>query len=138
LGSAFNNGLYSQVNKDLRRVLGQPESAPWSRAYCGAGEINACRTALWESLSQGALDLESEFSSPNVADWKRTISDDAVVHSAVGVTKDSAIHWITGAAFQQVVQIKRSGGCHHGDGNGTITGRRGGSASFHFHADKCN
>jgi hypothetical protein len=37
LGSAFNNGMYGHVNKDLRRVLGHTVADPWSRAYCGNG-----------------------------------------------------------------------------------------------------
>jgi acyl-homoserine lactone acylase PvdQ len=61
LGSAFNGAFYAHVNKDLRRVLGLPQSDPWSRAYCGGGNLAACRAALWDSLEQAAADLEQEF-----------------------------------------------------------------------------
>jgi hypothetical protein len=110
LGSAFNDGLYSHVNKDLRRVLGQPVADPWSRAYCGNGALAACRAALWASLETAAADLEAEFGSPNVADWKRAIADEDVRHTAVGVVSVPAIHWINRPTFQQVVQIE-TGAC---------------------------
>lgn len=105
-GSAFNGGVYSQVNKDLRQVLGRPVQGPWSRTYCGNGNLAACRTALWGALEQAAADLEAEFGSASVADWKRAIADDDVRHSAVGITTVPAIHWINRPTFQQVVQLE--------------------------------
>jgi acyl-homoserine lactone acylase PvdQ len=105
-GSAFNGGFYGQVQKDLRQVLGLPVQDPWSRTYCGAGNLAACRTALWEAMEDAAADLEAAFGSPNVADWKRAIADDDVRHSAVGITAVPAIHWINRPTFQQVVQLE--------------------------------
>jgi hypothetical protein len=110
IGSAFNDGFYSHVNKDLRQVLGQPVVDPWSRTYCGGGVLATCRAALWAALEQAADDLEAEFGSPNVADWKRAIADEDVRQTAVGVTTVPAIHWINRPTFQQVVQIE-SGAC---------------------------
>ncbi len=104
-GSAFQDGLYGHVNHDLRQVLGQPVAAPWSRTYCGGGALTACRTALWDSLSQAAVDLEAEFSDPDVPDWRRAMAYEDVRHTAVGVTGVEAIHWINRPTFQQVVQI---------------------------------
>jgi hypothetical protein len=118
-GSAFNGGVYSQVNKDLRQVLGHTVLAPWSRTYCGNGNLAACRTALWGALEQAAADLEAEFGSANVADWKRAIADDDVRHQAVGISGVPAINWINRPTFQQVVQLEPGAcgatpvaGCH--------------------------
>jgi hypothetical protein len=118
-GSAFNGGVYSQVNKDLRQVLGHPVLSPWSRTYCGNGNLAACRTALWGALEQAAADLTTEFGSPNVADWKRAMVDDEVRHQAVGISAVPAIPWINRPTFQQVVQLEPGAcgvapatGCH--------------------------
>ncbi len=105
-GSAFNGGFYSQVQKDLRQVLGLPVQDAWSRTYCGNGNLADCRTALWAALEQAAADLEAAFGSPNVADWKRAIVDDDVRHQAVGISAVPAIHWINRPTFQQVVQLE--------------------------------
>jgi acyl-homoserine lactone acylase PvdQ len=107
-GSAFNHGMYGQVNKDLRRVLGRPQLAPWSRAYCGAGNPVACRAALWDSLAQAAADLQAEFGDPNVANWRRAMDYEDVRHTAAGVAAAPPIHWINRPTFQQVVQIGNS------------------------------
>jgi hypothetical protein len=115
VGSAFQDGVYSHVNKDLRRVLGLPVVAPWSRKYCGHGNVPACRATLWASLSQAAADLEAEFGSPAVADWRRQVADEDVRHVAAGVTTVPAIHWINRPTFQQVVEVgipvPTAGGC---------------------------
>ena len=105
IGSAFDDAFYSHVNKDLRRVLALAQSDPWSRIYCGSGVLADCRNDLWAAMSEAAGDLETEFASPNVADWKRQIVDEDVRQSAVGITTVPAIHWINRPTFQQVVQI---------------------------------
>lgn len=105
IGSGFDNGMYGHVNKDLRQVLGRPVVDPWSRTYCGSGDVNACRAALWASLGQAAADLQSEFGSANVADWRRAIADEDIRHTTVGVTGVPAIEWINRPTFQQVVQL---------------------------------
>jgi hypothetical protein len=125
-GSAFNGGAYSQVNKDLRQVLGQPVLGAWSRTYCGNGNLADCRTALWGALEQAAADLEAEFGSAAVGDWKRAIADDDVRHSAVGITAVPAIHWINRPTFQQVVQIE-TGACGAAPGAGCKAAGAGGS-----------
>ncbi len=104
-GSAFQDGLYGHVNQDLRQVLGLPVGDAWSRTYCGGGVLTTCQQGLWDSLSQAAADLESEFADPNVGSWQRAIAYEDVQHSAVGVTNVEAIHWINRPTFQQVVQI---------------------------------
>ena len=105
VGSAFQDALYSHVNKDLRQVLGSPVVDPWSRTYCGGGVLAACRAALWGAMSQAAADLQAEFGSANVADWQRQLADEDVRHVTVGVTGVPAIHWINRPTFQQVVQL---------------------------------
>src|SRR5438094_290196 len=110
IGSAFDDAFYSHPNKDLRQVLGLAVTDPWSRTYCGSGVLADCRTALWNAMSQAAADLETEFMSPNVADWKRQIADEDIRHVAVGVTTVPAIEWVNRPTFQQVVQIAQ-GAC---------------------------
>src|SRR5262249_13187035 len=78
---------------------------PWSRTYCGNGVLADCRTALWQAMGQAAADLEAEFMSPNVVDWKRQVADDQIEHTTVGITGVHPIHWINRPTFQQVEQL---------------------------------
>jgi acyl-homoserine lactone acylase PvdQ len=129
-GSAFNGGFFSHVNKDLRQVLGLPVTAPWSRTYCGGGDLGACRAALWESLEQAAADLEAEFGSPRVGDWKRDMSYEDVRHQPVGVTSVPAIHWINRPTFQQVVQVGERITVARSFGAGALGAAGGGRIQF--------
>ncbi len=104
IGSSFQDGLYGHVKKDLTRVLGLPQQGAFSRAYCGGGVLAACRDALWTSLDAAAADLEAEFSSPNVADWRRQVADEDIRHVPAGITNVPAIAWQNRPTFQQVVQ----------------------------------
>jgi acyl-homoserine lactone acylase PvdQ len=105
IGSSFQDGLYGHLRKDLTRVLGLPQQGAFSRAYCGGGVLAACRDALWSALGQAAADLQAEFGSPNVADWRRQVADEDIHHVAAGVTTVPAIAWQNRPTFQQVVQV---------------------------------
>lgn len=63
LGSAYQSGLYSHVNKDLRMVLGKKVRGDFSRIYCGKGRLGRCRTKLGGSLDKAVQALVEEFGS---------------------------------------------------------------------------
>ncbi len=50
----------SLVDKDLRALLGQPVDGPFGVAYCGAGDIDACRDALWEAIDATVAGIAAE------------------------------------------------------------------------------
>jgi hypothetical protein len=79
---------------------------PWPRTYCGGGVLSACHDALWNAMSQAAADLQAEFGSANVADWKRQIADETIRHTTVGITGVPEINWQNRPTFQQVVQLR--------------------------------
>ncbi|MBW3661801.1 MAG: penicillin acylase family protein [Actinobacteria bacterium] len=105
VGSAFQDASYTHVHKDLRQLLGEVTVSPWSRSYCGQGDLGTCRDNLWQSLSATMAALEDEFGSGSVDDWDRTIADDAVVHRTLGLAAVDDIHWVNRPTFQQVVQL---------------------------------
>ncbi|HEX9888726.1 MAG TPA: penicillin acylase family protein [Nitriliruptorales bacterium] len=108
VGSAFQDASYAHVHKDLRQLLAQVTVSPWSRTYCGQGDVGTCRTNLWGSLSATMAALETEFGSASVEDWERTIEDDEVRHVTLGLAAVDAIHWVNRPTLQQVVQLPAS------------------------------
>ncbi|MEA2125975.1 MAG: hypothetical protein QOI80_2757, partial [Solirubrobacteraceae bacterium] len=50
LGSAYQEGFYGYVAKDLRGVLHRTQRQPYARAFCGGGRLASCRRALLASL----------------------------------------------------------------------------------------
>ncbi len=50
----------SLVDKDLRALLGQPVDGPFQVSYCGAGDIDTCRDALWAVIERTATEIAAE------------------------------------------------------------------------------
>jgi acyl-homoserine lactone acylase PvdQ len=106
LGSAYQDGWYGYVNKDLRRVLGDPVQGPLSRAYCGNGNLNNCRFLLVAALLD-ALKVPKE---QLYTDSGCTAGDqpcfDAVRFRAIGGVTVPSIPWINRPTFQQAVEVQ--------------------------------
>ncbi|HEY6759836.1 MAG TPA: penicillin acylase family protein [Baekduia sp.] len=52
LGSAYQEGWYGYVKKDLKDLLGEPVQEPYARTFCGGGDLATCRDALRQSLKE--------------------------------------------------------------------------------------
>jgi hypothetical protein len=50
----------SFVDKDLRTILGQPVEGEFNVAYCGAGDLDECRAALWLALDDAVNAVAAE------------------------------------------------------------------------------
>ncbi|MCB0965456.1 MAG: penicillin acylase family protein [Ilumatobacter sp.] len=58
----------SIVDKDLRNLLGQDVEGPFEVQYCGAGDLDACRDALWGAVAAVADELAAEY-GPDTSTW---------------------------------------------------------------------
>ncbi len=105
VGSAFIGGAYSHLNKDLRQVLDLPVQDPWHQTYCGKGDLEKCRSALWHALDQAADDLQEEYGSAEVKDWVYDKSRDHIQSQSLGVMATPDMDWVNRPTFQQVVQV---------------------------------
>ncbi|PTX64287.1 penicillin amidase [Melghirimyces profundicolus] len=105
VGSAFIEGVYSHLHKDLRQVLKEPVEDPWHRTYCGDGDLAACREDLWNALSKTSEELAKEYGSERVEDWVYDPSRDAIRQEAVGLVSAPDMAWVNRPTFQQVVQV---------------------------------
>jgi acyl-homoserine lactone acylase PvdQ len=105
LGSAYQDGWYGYVNKDLRRILGQSEQGQFSRVYCGNGSLAQCRAALLSSL-QAALQVPKEqlYQDSGCTDGDETCFDE-VRFRAIGAITVPPLPWINRPTYQQVVQV---------------------------------
>jgi acyl-homoserine lactone acylase PvdQ len=107
LGSAYQDGWYGYVRKDLMSVLGRRVRGPYSRRYCGRGSLKRCRRALRRSL--GAA-LKVPGTEVYTGDPKCTSGDqwcfDSVWFRAVGGATQPLIHWINRPTFQQANEIQ--------------------------------
>jgi hypothetical protein len=106
LGSAYQDGWYGYVNKDLRSVLGQPVQQPFSRKYCGGGVLSNCRLLLTAAL----LDALNVTKAQLYTDSGCTAGDqacfDAVRFRPIGAVTVPPIPWINRPTFQQAVEVQ--------------------------------
>jgi acyl-homoserine lactone acylase PvdQ len=111
LGSAYQDGWYGYASKDLRTVLGQKVSGPYSRVYCGGGKLARCRTALVASLKAalGQDDPAKVYGGDAVCQKAGRDGDqkcfDSVMMRPLGAVTQPLIDWINRPTFQQAVEI---------------------------------
>jgi len=105
-GSAFQSGLYSHVNKDLRTVLGMRVRGKFSRIYCGKGSLKRCRAALTKSLDTAVKSLEEKFGA-DPATWDANEEADQIDYTAVGLQDQPNMQWQNRPTFQQILEFKQ-------------------------------
>jgi acyl-homoserine lactone acylase PvdQ len=118
VGSAYNISSYGYVQKDLRDALGVSVGGPYSRVYCGNGNLGACRTALLNSLNDAlAHDSDAELypqdplpAPPNQHGCQKGTNaqarNDKICFMAVGAITQPNIPWQNRPTFQQAVEVQ--------------------------------
>jgi acyl-homoserine lactone acylase PvdQ len=104
-GSAYGSGWYGYVDKDLRRLLGERVRDPYSRRYCGNGNLAACRASLWIAL-RGAADALAGAQGPNPAIWRADANPERIVFRPGLLGPSNTMRWTNRPTFQQVVSFK--------------------------------
>ena len=101
-GSAYYDGWYTYVEKDLRRLLARPVAGPFVTAFCGNGVLASCASSLWAAIDQAAAELEaSQGSDPST--WRADATAERIRFSP-GILPDS-MRWANRPTFQQVVSF---------------------------------
>ncbi|BCB83417.1 penicillin acylase [Phytohabitans suffuscus] len=105
-GSAFQYGWWGYVDKDIRRVLGDPVQGGLGRAYCGNGALAACRTVLLDTLRAAAAQPASTvYPGDDHCSAGDQWCADAIVQSPLGGITSPVIAWQNRPTYQQVVSF---------------------------------
>lgn len=105
-GSSYGSGWYGYVEKDLRSVLGRPVKAPYSRRYCGNGDLAACRDSLSGVLQKVTQDLAAA-QGDDPAAWRADASAERLTFKPGLLTQ--TMRWANRPTFQQVGQYTGHG-----------------------------
>jgi acyl-homoserine lactone acylase PvdQ len=107
LGSAYQEGFYGYVLKDLKRVLERPVAQKYAAAFCGRGKLAACRKALESSL-KSALGEKATDTYPADAACKAGDQPclDSVRFRPLGGVTQPLIPWINRPTYQQAVEVQ--------------------------------
>jgi acyl-homoserine lactone acylase PvdQ len=105
-GSAFQNGWWGFVQRDLRKVLGDPVTTPQPVTYCGGGSLSDCRTVLADSL-KAAVQVPAATTYPATADCAAgdQFCADQIVHQPMGGITQDRMAWVNRPTYQQVVEF---------------------------------
>ena len=101
-GGAFGAGWYGYVDKDLRSLLGRPVRGAFSRRYCGAGVLAACRESLWAAIDAAAAELEAK-QGPTPSAWRADATAERIRFTS-GILPDT-MRWTNRPTFQQLMSF---------------------------------
>lgn len=105
-GSAYLEGWYGHLKKDLDRLLGSPVNSWFSRQYCGNGVLAACRAALLASLDASIATLETKFGGDPTT-WDANEAGDKIKFSGLDLTGPGPMAWQNRPTFQQVLEFQK-------------------------------
>jgi Penicillin amidase len=107
LGSAYIEGWYGYVQKDLRTMLGKKVKGRYSRKYCGKGRKGSCRKSLLAALKDAlAHDSDAElYPEGPCGGMDAQGCHDAIDYRATGAVTQPPQPWVNRPTFQQAVQI---------------------------------
>jgi acyl-homoserine lactone acylase PvdQ len=101
-GSAYQDGWYGYVEKDLRRLLGRTVRGPYETQFCGAGNLDSCRESLWSALEQ-ACDLLQAKQGVEPTAWRADARPERIGFTT-GLIRDT-MAWTNRPTFQQVMSF---------------------------------
>lgn len=105
-GSAFQSGWWGFVQRDLRKVLGDPVKTAQPVTYCGGGSLAACRSVLTDSLL-AATKVPATTTYPATGDCAAgdQYCADQIVHQPMGGITQDRIAWVNRPTYQQVIEF---------------------------------
>jgi acyl-homoserine lactone acylase PvdQ len=101
-GSAYQDGWYGYVSKDLRDVGAGDVKAPYANRYCGGGAAATCAQGLWAALDAAG----NELATVQGADPTRWHSDATAerIHFAPGILP-LTMRWTNRPTYQQLLSF---------------------------------
>jgi acyl-homoserine lactone acylase PvdQ len=101
VGSAYQEGWYGYVDKDLRTLLDQKVRGRLRSRFCGGGDLAACRASLWAALDAAGAQLESA-QGPDPATWSANALPERIRFEP-GLFLRLTMRWTNRPTFQQVI-----------------------------------
>ncbi len=101
-GSAYQDGWYGYVEKDLRRLLRLTVRDPYKTQFCGAGNLESCRESLWRALEQ-ACDILQAKQGVDPTTWRGDARPERITFTT-GLIPDT-MAWTNRPTFQQVMSF---------------------------------
>jgi acyl-homoserine lactone acylase PvdQ len=102
-GGQFD-GWHMYMDKDLRTQLGDNVRGPFANRYCGGGDLNVCRAALWAALEAAGVELEAA-QGPDPNAWRADANRERISFLP-GLLTDTIRYTNRPSGIQQVIEFK--------------------------------
>jgi acyl-homoserine lactone acylase PvdQ len=112
IGSAYQDGWWGYISKDLRAVLGKRVRGRYSRGYCGGGTLERCRNQLRASLQRAAAGSQPArlYGDDEICNDAGRPADqkcfDSIRFRPLGAVTQPLIDWQNRPTFQQAVEVQ--------------------------------
>jgi acyl-homoserine lactone acylase PvdQ len=93
----------SYVDKDLRKLLGDPVEGPFNLSYCGGGNLQACRDSLWQAIHDAADATATQLGQPEPGLWSKPAQTTGFVPNIL----PNQFPTTNRPTFQQVLELER-------------------------------
>jgi acyl-homoserine lactone acylase PvdQ len=99
-----SSGWFSYLSKDLRTLLGEPVRGRYANRYCGNGDPNVCRAALWAALEATGVDLEAAQGSDPGA-WRADANAERIAFLPGGLLPYTLRYTNRPTGIQQIIEF---------------------------------
>jgi hypothetical protein len=104
IGGGYTGGRINQVDKDLRQLTGTQFKTPFKTKFCGAGDLAACRAALWATFEATGVELATAQGSEDPATWTSDANAERI-HFAPGIFTTTIRFTNRPSGIQQVISF---------------------------------
>jgi acyl-homoserine lactone acylase PvdQ len=101
-GSAYIDGWYGYLQKDLSTVLGNTVKAPFANRYCGGGDAATCARSLWTAIDAAGNELAAAQGADPTA-WHADATKERI-HFAPGFLPVT-MRWANRPTYQQILSF---------------------------------
>src|SRR4051794_17762849 len=104
ISGGYTGGRINQADKDLRELTGTKFKTPFKTKFCGAGDLAACRTALWAAIDAAGHELATAQGSEDPAQWTSDANAERI-HFAPGILPTTIRFTNRPSGIQQVLSF---------------------------------
>jgi hypothetical protein len=102
--SGQERGWYQYFDRDIRRLLGKNQKQPFENRYCGGGNLQRCRSSIWEAIAAAGQELTSQQGTSDPSKWRADANAERI-HFVPGLLPTTMRYTNRPSGIQQVISF---------------------------------
>ena len=98
------DGWYQYFDRDIRAQLGKPVAQPFQNEYCGHGDLQRCKQAVWHAIAAAGAQLTADQGTSNPYAWRADATAERI-HFAPGLLSTTMRYTNRPSGIQQVISF---------------------------------